>query len=366
MDEQERLCREIRTGSESQSYLLTKPLARLHANGHRFKDSMSRLIRCRRRQLLHHLATRLLLPGMLAGGGLGGYALYEAKRCGVLRLDVTLRNLPAAFEGTTIAFLADTHHGPLNPLGYLEDVVAMTNELGPDIVALGGDFVQRHRVRAPGVDDRRYVVPGVAVLAKLHAPLGRFAVLGNHDYGVDPALTRRALADHGLTELTNRGVWLERGGARLRFCGVDDCRKGRPRLREALGDMTDADAAVVMTHNPDYIERVRDRRVDLVLSGHTHGGASGVSVRGGVGHVVSLRAEVRARDASGAVGAGVRDARGGDDGIADPLWMPAGSGVYHVAGVRRDLRRRATNPTTDASTLQMMTRPSHRCALGAS
>ena len=225
-----------------------------------------------RRQFLIHLATRLMLPSMLVGGALGGYALDEAKRCGVVRLDVALRNLPAAFEGTTIAFLADTHHGPLNPLGYLEDVVAMTNALGPDIVALGGDFVQRHRIRAPGVDDRRHVVPGVAVLGKLHAPLGRFAVLGNHDYGVDPALTRRALADHGLTELTNRGVWLERGGARLRFCGVDDCRKGRPRLRAALGDMTGDDAAVVMTHNPDYVERIRDRRVDLVLSGHTHGG----------------------------------------------------------------------------------------------
>ena len=187
---------------------------------------MPRPIGFSHRQFLYHLATRLLLPGTLAGGVLGGYALHEAKHCGVVRLDVALRNLPAAFAGTTIAFLADTHHGPLNPLGYLETVVAMTNDLGPDIVALGGDFVQRHRVRAPGIDDRRYVVPGVAVLAKLHAPLGRFAVLGNHDYGVDPALTRRVLADHGLMELTNRGVWLERAGARLRFCGVDDCRKG--------------------------------------------------------------------------------------------------------------------------------------------
>ena len=225
-----------------------------------------------RRQFLTRLATRLLLPGVLASGALGGYTLYEAKRCGVLRLEVALRNLPAAFEGTTIAFLADTHHGPLNPLSYLEDMVAMTNALGPDIVALGGDFVQRHRIRRPGTNDRWYVVPGVAVLGKLRAPLGRFAVLGNHDYGVDPALTRRTLAEHGLMDITNTGVWLERGGARLRFGGVDDCRKGRPRLSPALGDMTADDALVLMTHNPDYVERIRDPRVDIVLSGHTHGG----------------------------------------------------------------------------------------------
>ena len=133
-------------------------------------------------------------------------------------------------------------------------------------------FVQRSHARVPGRTRRRYIVPGVAVLSQLRAPLGRFAVLGNHDHAVAPALTRRALADHGLTELTNTGVWLERGGARLRFCGVDDCRTGRPRLPPALGDMTVDDAAVVLTHNPDYVERIRDPRVDLVLSGHTHGG----------------------------------------------------------------------------------------------
>ena len=60
-----------------------------------------------------------------AGSVVGGYAISEAKRCGVYRLDIALRNLPAAFEGTTIAFLTDTHHGLLNPLGYLEKVVAL-------------------------------------------------------------------------------------------------------------------------------------------------------------------------------------------------------------------------------------------------
>ena len=226
-----------------------------------------------RRQFLGRLTGSIILPGLLAGGITGGYALYEAKRCGVLRTEIALRNLPAAFDGTTVALVADTHHGPkMNPLDYIEHVVEMTNALRPDIVALGGDYVERHRHYMPGTSHRRYVVPGVAVLGKLRAPMGRFAVLGNHDYLVDPALTRRALADHGLMDLTNTGVWLERGGARLRFGGVDDCEKGKPLLPPALGDMTAQDAAVVLTHNPDYVQYIRDPRVDLVLSGHTHGG----------------------------------------------------------------------------------------------
>ena len=85
-------------------------------------------------------------------------------------------------------------------------------------------------------------------------------------------LTRRALAENGLTELTNTGVWLERGGSRLRLCGVDDWATGRPDLRRALGDTRLGDACLLLSHNPDFVEHIRDPRVDLVLSGHTHGG----------------------------------------------------------------------------------------------
>ena len=186
-----------------------------------------------------------------------------------------MRDLPAAFDGLRVALLSDTHHGPFVPLAYLADVVDLANEQRPDVVLLGGDYVQRRRAAFLhlGIDHRRYIAPGIGVLADLRAPLGRFAVLGNHDYVTDAALTRRALRDAGFTDLTNAGVWLERpGGARMRFAGVDDCRRGRPRLRQALGDLRAGGACLLLTHNPDYIERIRDARVDLVLSGHTHGG----------------------------------------------------------------------------------------------
>lgn len=223
-----------------------------------------------RRQFLRRLAATAL-----AGGASGvALALHEAKSCVVERVSLALRNLPAAFDGTTVAFVTDTHHGPGVGLDYLAEVVAMTNALRPDLVALGGDYVQRarfHHLQRPG-SHQGYIAPGVGVLGELRAPLGRFAVLGNHDRRESVMLTRRALADHGFTELTNAGVWLERGGARLWLCGVDDWATGRPNLRAALGDTTLDDACLLLSHNPDFVERIRDPRVDLVLSGHTHGG----------------------------------------------------------------------------------------------
>ncbi|MBE7213391.1 MAG: metallophosphoesterase, partial [Gluconacetobacter diazotrophicus] len=91
-----------------------------------------------RRQFLSLLARRIAPAALAAGAGGTAYAAWEAKRPQVTRLETTLRHLPAAFDGLTVAFLADTHHGPFVSLEYLAEVVAMTNALRPDIVALGG------------------------------------------------------------------------------------------------------------------------------------------------------------------------------------------------------------------------------------
>ena len=201
------------------------------------------------------------------------YAFREARHCRVRRVTIALPNLPSPFVGLTIALLSDTHHGPFVTLRYLESVVAMTNTLKPDVIALAGDYTQRQRSFQLGMDNSHFIAPGIAVLGGLRAKMGRFAILGNHDRRLSTVKTRRALAAAGLQELTNKGVWLTRGGARLRICGVDDLTTGEPDLLAALGDSTVDDAVILLAHNPDYVERiVRDPRVGLVLSGHTHGG----------------------------------------------------------------------------------------------
>jgi predicted MPP superfamily phosphohydrolase len=145
----------------------------------------------------------------------------------------------------------------------------MTNALKPDIVVLAGDYVHR---------SKHYIAPGIQELGKLSAKLGRFAVRGNHDnqdyHGHEDfeALSRDALAEAKLPDLNNTGVWLERRSTRLRICGVGDLWTDCQKLTVALGDASENDAVVLLSHNPDFVETIRDRRVGLVLSGHTHGG----------------------------------------------------------------------------------------------
>jgi uncharacterized protein len=145
----------------------------------------------------------------------------------------------------------------------------MTNALQPDIVALVGNFVHRHDY---------YIAPAIEELGKLKGAIGRFAVRGNHDnqnyhslHNFRP-LSCAALADAMLPDLKNCGVWIERGGNRLRICGVGDLWTDYQDLDKALGGATERDAVLLLSHNPDFVETICGRRVGLVLSGHTHGG----------------------------------------------------------------------------------------------
>jgi predicted MPP superfamily phosphohydrolase len=212
---------------------------------------------------------RSVALGSVAAGGLV-YPFLEAKWCRIVRQTIAVPNLHAAFRGTRIALLTDIHHGPFVPLCYIQHVVAMANSLEPDLTLLAGDYVHGHH---------SYVAPGINELGKLRAKLGRFAVRGNHDnhsYHGDHAnllnYSSAALAEAGLSDLNNSGVWLERPGARLRICGVGDLWTDRQDPGAALGDATDRDAVVMLSHNPDFAETLLDQRVGLILSGHTHGG----------------------------------------------------------------------------------------------
>ena len=80
------------------------------------------------------------------------------------------------------------------------------------------------------------------------------------------------MADHGIRELSNTGTWIEKQGQRLRVAGVDDLWEADQFLDLALADTHDDESAILLSHNPDYVEQIDDPRVGLVLSGHTHGG----------------------------------------------------------------------------------------------
>jgi hypothetical protein len=208
-----------------------------------------------------------------AGGALGlAYGLMEAKWLRITEVTLTVPNLPAAFKGKRVAFLADLHHGPYVPLSYVRHAVDMALALNADLILLGGDYPHR------GIP---YVAPCIRELSRLRAPLGVYAVLGNHDHydGCQPYVSA-ALREARIPELTNRGLWIHAEGARFWLCGVDDYWRGVQDLPAALGPATMNDAVILLSHNPDYVEEIHDARVGLVLSGHTHGGQVNLPVIG--------------------------------------------------------------------------------------
>lgn len=193
------------------------------------------------------------------------YGRAEASWIEVTRHTIRVPHLPQPFVGKTIALLTDPHHGPFNSRSFLESAVEQANALAPDLVVLSGDFIQGAR--------HEYIEPALQVFGRLHAPLGVYAVPGNHDHKCgNIRAVRRAITDNGITDLTNTGRWIDLEGHRLRLGGVDDLWHGEQDLDAALGDATDRHACILLCHNPDYAETLRDPRIGLMLSGHMHGG----------------------------------------------------------------------------------------------
>ena len=192
-----------------------------------------------------------------------GYGFAEATHLHIDRQTLTLPRLPAALRGKTVAFVTDIHRGPFVSQADVANVVRTTMALAPDLIVLGGDYSHR---------DGKYIAPCFDLLAMLDAPLGVYGVLGNHDYRHGLAESKSGMRAAKVTELTNRGVPLTLNGETLHLCGVDDLWHGRVDVSAALAGVRPQDACLLVSHNPDVAETLTDRRVGLVLSGHTHGG----------------------------------------------------------------------------------------------
>jgi predicted MPP superfamily phosphohydrolase len=175
-------------------------------------------------------------------------------------------NLPAPFVGKTIGILTDLHHGPYVGINFIRSAIALANTLQPDVFALLGDFAHH----GPRVEEQ--LPPCLDALSALRAPLGVFAVPGNHDMKSAGRAYREIIARTPLTDLTNRHQCLTCEGAELWLAGVDDLWWGRPNLRQALAGIPEGAAVILLCHNPDFAECDPEPRVGLMLSGHTHGG----------------------------------------------------------------------------------------------
>ena len=176
---------------------------------------------------------------------------------------INLRRLPKALEGFRIVQLSDVHHGPFSSKAQIERAVETANRLKPDIIALTGDYISR---------ERQYAAPCAEMLGRLRARYGVYAVLGNHDHWTDAALITDLFRAEGITVLINEGMRFEQRGAAFWLAGVDDTMVGLEDLPLALAGAAKNEMKLLLAHNPVILRRAARAAVDLVLSGHTHGG----------------------------------------------------------------------------------------------
>ncbi|HTQ84674.1 MAG TPA: metallophosphoesterase [Candidatus Solibacter sp.] len=187
---------------------------------------------------------------------------WKARHIEVNEFRVPIAALGRDLVGLRIVHLTDLHHGLYFSAEALLAAVELANSLEPDVVALTGDFVSYSRNFANSAGE---------LLGGLRARRGVFAVLGNHDFRVGADLVTRALRRHGIDVLRNRHTVIRAGGSQLHLAGVDDLSYN-PNLPRALARIPRGRPVILLSHNPRIVAAAAHFSVDLVLSGHTHGG----------------------------------------------------------------------------------------------
>jgi predicted MPP superfamily phosphohydrolase len=211
---------------------------------------------------------RRFLRYLMGAGVMGAAACYPVfvERQIVLENHYRVRipNLPPAFRGFRIVHLTDLHHGFLVSLSSIERIVRRVNRIPRDMVVCTGDYV--HEKNGTTQIDRVW-----PVLAKLSAPEGVWAVLGNHDHWADTPRSLYWLARSG-QNLRGKAVAVEREGQRLWFAGGGDLWEDHIAIDGLLAPIPESDCRIVLVHNPDSADTAFDGHIDLILAGHTHGG----------------------------------------------------------------------------------------------
>ncbi|HYO64401.1 MAG TPA: metallophosphoesterase [Pyrinomonadaceae bacterium] len=190
-------------------------------------------------------------------------AFAEPYLLSVERHAVGLKRLPAEMDGLRVVHLSDIHHSPLTGRELIERAVETANRLEPDLIVLTGDYVSH---------EREYAEPCAELMGRLRARSGVFAVLGNHDHWVDAELITDLFRAEGIKVLINEGMRFEHNGASFWLAGVDDTMVGQEDLPLALAGSRADEMKLLLAHNPVILRRAARAGVDLVLSGHTHGG----------------------------------------------------------------------------------------------
>jgi uncharacterized protein len=181
----------------------------------------------------------------------------------VERLTLAFCDLPAGLDGLRLVQISDLHRSHAVEEGEIERAVRLANALAPELVVLTGDYVTQ----------TIYSMEACArSLSVLRAPLGRYAILGNHDYWAGADKVAAELRHAGLTVLRNQAEPVGRGGSDLWLVGLDDAFVGKHDVAVALEGVSPSAFKVALMHEPDLADEIARYPVQLQLSGHSHGG----------------------------------------------------------------------------------------------
>lgn len=232
---------------------------------------------------------RLTLALLATGAATSAYGVIiePLYRLRITRYALTPPGWPKGMK-LRLILVADVHAClPWMSADRIARICETANELGGDVMLLLGDYVATHRFKAE-LPPREWA----SALARLQAPLGSHAILGNHDWWSDPEAMRkragptyvhRALADAGIAVYDNDVQRLEKDGKPFWLAGLGDQiafvgrrrwvthGRGNDDLPGTLAKITDDAPVILMAHEPDIFSKVPPR-VSLTLSGHTHGG----------------------------------------------------------------------------------------------
>lgn len=203
----------------------------------------------------------LILIAIACSGFL--YAYIEARNIKLKEMTFSSESIPQAFDGKKIIFISDIHAGKYFNGKDVANLVKRINERNPDIILLGGDNTYK---------DAAYSIPFFEEIAKLKSKHGIFSVLGNHDYWEDPELIQQGLINCGFNVCDNQSYWIKEGNDSIKIGGVGDLWEDVQIIENTTKDVEQNDFCILLSHNPDYMELLNTDRVDLMLSGHTHGG----------------------------------------------------------------------------------------------
>lgn len=232
------------------------------------KDLVAVLYRLKTRKPLPHPTTTgvCLTTAAMALAAWGSYAALSQPP--IYRLDITIKNLPQAFDGFTIAQLSDIHASPLLDRNRLVKVVERTNALHPDLIAITGDIVD-------GKTEAR--LRDVAPLADLVAPYGVFGIEGNHEHYAAYEAWMQVLPTLNIDMLFNEHRFIQKDGSRIALAGITDpmahrYHRSEPNVAKAIEGIPENMPIILLSHQVKYTNDYAQYPIALQLSGHTHGG----------------------------------------------------------------------------------------------